>query len=75
MVTQVNRCVETRYCFDVHRLNFKGYETYYHGGFWGTDVMYIPRCNMTIAVFVLEKGKRNLNATLSQKILEIINEK
>lgn len=66
---------ESIYCLGVQNISF--YHTitgYYHGGFWGTDSMYIPDMNTTISVYILEKGKRDLNAEISYKILQLIKE-
>lgn len=59
------------YCLGLRKINFHGNEAYYHGGFWGTDVMYLPELNMTIAAFTLLKEKRILNAQLSKQILKL----
>jgi len=47
-------------------------EAYYHGGYWGTDVMYVPELNTTIAGFTLEKSQRGINAEVSQKVLKLL---
>lgn len=53
---------------------FFGETAYYHGGFWGTDVMYLPKYNTTISVFTLNREKRQLNAHISNQILKILSE-
>ncbi len=63
---------ESVYCLGLQRISFNGRDVYYHGGFWGTDVMYIPQYNMTISAFTLNKDKRALNAEISENILKII---
>ncbi len=63
---------ESIYCLGLRKISFHGTTGYYHGGFWGTDVMYIPDMNTTISVFTLQKDKRSLNAEISNKILQII---
>lgn len=66
---------ESVYCLGVQNISFYNTVTgYYHGGFWGTDSMYIPDMNTTISVYILEKGKRDLNAEISYKLLQIIKE-
>lgn len=66
---------ESIYCLGVQNISFYRIITgYYHGGFWGTDAMYIPDMNTTISVYILEKGKRDLNAEISYKILQLIKE-
>lgn len=64
---------QSNYCLGLRNLMFGGTtEAWYHGGFWGTDVMYVPGVNATIAVCTLQKDSRDLNAGLSQKILELL---
>ncbi|MGH1366290.1 MAG: serine hydrolase domain-containing protein [Calditrichia bacterium] len=60
------------YCLGLRKISFDGYEAYYHGGFWGTDAMYLPKLNMTIAAFTLEKDQRNHNADLSKRIIKLL---
>jgi len=47
------------YCLGLYNLtSFYGENAYYHGGFWGTDAIYLPKYNTTITVFTLNKEKR-----------------
>ena len=63
----------SNYCLGIRKISFGDYEGYYHGGFWGTDVMYLPEINTSIAVFTLEKDKRNnINPILSKKVISIL---
>ena len=55
-----------------HLPSFHGYKAYYHGGWWGTDVIHIPELNCTIAAFTLEKGNRNLNSKISGLLLNLL---
>ncbi len=65
----------TNYCLGLYHFpSFFGYEAYYHGGFWGTDVIYLPELNGTISVFTLVKEKRNLNAQISNEIIKILTQ-
>ena len=50
----------------------EGLPVYYHGGFWGTDVVYIPELNASIAAFTLQKEERIINAMISKKIINIL---
>lgn len=52
--------------------SFFGTNVYYHGGWWGTDVIYVPETNTSIAVFTLRKEKRDLNARIGKEIMEIV---
>ncbi len=66
---------ESIYCLGLRKISFyRTITAYYHGGFWGTDVMYIPDMNTTVSVYTLEKSKRDLNAEISYKILQIMKE-
>ncbi|MEM6298927.1 MAG: serine hydrolase domain-containing protein, partial [Bacteroidota bacterium] len=66
---------QSNYCLGVRNISFHGLTGYYHGGFWGTDVMYLPKYDLTIAVFTLEKDKRNINAALSFEIIKLVQAK
>lgn len=64
---------QSTYCLGLRNLMFNGTtEAWYHGGFWGTEVMYVPGDNVTMAVCTLQKDRRDLNAKLSEKILELL---
>lgn len=65
---------ESIYCLGLRKINFHGATAYYHGGFWGTDCMYIPELNTTISVFTSEKSKRELNAQISHRILQLLQQ-
>ena len=62
------------YCLGLLKISFHGMEAWYHGGFWGTDVMYIPELNLTISAFTLQKDKRKLNALISKNIVDLIKQ-
>lgn len=64
---------QSNYCLGIRTISFHGQTGYYHGGFWGTDVMYLPDYDMTIAVFTLEKDKRDINAALSYAFIQAIS--
>ncbi len=58
------------YCLGLYNIpSFYGENAYYHGGFWGTDVMYIPKYNATISVFTLVREERNINPQLANELL------
>ena len=63
---------QSNYCLGLQRISFHGLTGYYHGGFWGTDVMYLPKYDLTIAVFTLQKDKRGINAEISFAIIKCI---
>ena len=62
------------YCLGLYNFpSFFGNKAYYHGGWWGTDVIYLSELNTTISVFTLLKEKRGLNAELSHEIIKLLN--
>jgi len=63
---------ESSYGLGIRILDFFGHEAYYHGGFWGTDAIYIPEYNASIAVFTSVKEKRDLNAILTNQIINLL---
>ena len=61
------------YCLGLYHIpSFFGKKVYYHGGWWGTDVIYLPDYHTSITVFSLSKEKRNLNGGLSNRIFQEI---
>lgn len=62
----------SKYCLGVYHFNF-GYNLYYHGGWWGTDVNYSPETNTSVAIFTLNKEVRSkINPFLGKRIHEMI---
>lgn len=45
---------------------------YYHGGFWGTDVMYVPKYNTSISIFTLVREKRGINPGLANEFIKVL---
>ncbi len=63
------------YCLGLYNFpSFFGNKAYYHGGWWGTDVLYLPELNTTISAFTLLKEKRGLNAEISHEIIKLLNQ-
>lgn len=63
------------YCLGLYNFpSFYGNTGYYHGGWWGTDVMYLPELNTTISVFTLLKEKRDLNPEISHQIINVLKQ-
>jgi D-alanyl-D-alanine carboxypeptidase len=54
--------------------SFFGDNVYYHGGFWGTDVVYIPKINTSISIFTLVREKRDLNIKINTEIIKILKQ-
>ncbi len=75
MCTYVLPKEKSIYCLGIRKIIFFRETTaYYHGGWWGTDVMYLPNYNTTISVFTLKKEKRELNAQISNQIIKVLKE-
>ena len=63
------------YCLGLFNIpSFFGNQVYYHGGFWGTDVVYLPELNASIAIFTLVREKRNLNIAINQRLIKLLKE-
>jgi len=50
---------QCRYCLGIYHFEM-GFNAYYHGGWWGTDVIYSPESNATITVFTLQKDFQHI---------------
>ncbi|WON93183.1 MULTISPECIES: serine hydrolase domain-containing protein [unclassified Sphingobacterium] len=50
---------KSKYCLGIYHFDL-GFNAYYHGGWWGTDVIYSPESDATIAVFTLQKEFQHL---------------
>ncbi|AYM99114.1 serine hydrolase domain-containing protein [Chryseobacterium sp. 3008163] len=67
------RETNNNYCLGLYNFpSFYGNKGYHHGGWWETDVIYLPELNTTISVFTLLKEKCDLNPEISHKIIEVI---
>lgn len=44
----------SKYCLGIYHFDM-GFQAYYHGGWWGTDVIYSPDSDATVTVFTLQK--------------------
>jgi D-alanyl-D-alanine carboxypeptidase len=66
---------KSTYCLGVSNFQFDGFQVYYHGGWWGTDVAYCPEANCSVALFVLERDKRHELASLSIDVLRTMCER
>ena len=63
----------SNYCLGIMYISFyKEFEAYYHGGFWGTNVMYIPELNATISAFTIHKDKQELNPEISYELVKLL---
>ena len=65
---------QSNYCLGIRNISFPTFTTFYHGGWWGTDVAYCPETNSSIAIFTLEKSKRGEFAKLSISFMKKLAE-
>ena len=75
MTQDVPSTTPGNYCLGVRKLSVTGIQGYYHGGFWGTDVIYYPQLNTSIAVTCLEKTKRDLSGLINKQLTILLKEK
>ena len=67
--------ISKNYCLGLFNIpSFFGDNVYYHGGFWGTDVVYIPKINTSISIFTLVREKRKLNVSINSEIIKILKQ-
>lgn len=59
MHTYVLPSDQSKYCLGLYHFEM-GFNAYYHGGWWGTDVIYSPESDATITVFTLQKGFQHI---------------
>lgn len=59
MYTYVLPSDKSRYCLGIYHFDM-GFNAYYHGGWWGTDVIYSPESDATITVYTLQKGLQHI---------------
>lgn len=59
MHTYVLPSDQSKYCLGLYHFDM-GFNAYYHGGWWGTDVIYSPESNATITVFTLQKSFQHI---------------
>ncbi len=63
---------QNNYRLGLNEFEYSGIKGFGHGGFWGTVVVYFPKLNTTIAVFVLEKGKSSLTSSVIKQMVDVI---
>jgi len=51
---------DTKYLLGIGEGSINEFTCYWHGGFWGTNVLYFPELETSIAVYVLEKDNFQL---------------
>lgn len=62
------------YSFGLMITDVAGHKAYGHGGFWGTQVKYIPDLNISVAVFVLESDAWEVYNGLIEEVVRVLEE-
>lgn len=75
MHTDVPPNLTVNYCLGIKKVKIAGLTGYNHGGGLGTDVVYIPGLNATIAISVLEASKRPVAVDISRILIESLHAK
>ena len=74
MHTLVLPAEESNYCLGLRDIMFAGKaHAWYHGGFWGTDAMYVPALDASVTIVALQRDERDLNAVISAKLVDILS--
>lgn len=60
---------ETKYGLGLTLGQVKGFKSFGHGGFWGTVVLYFPKLDASISVYVLERDKRKLRKNILEALV------
>lgn len=64
------------YSFGLMHTTVAGHKAYGHGGFWGTQVKYIPELDLSIAVFVMERDTWQVyNILIEEVVKEMLKQK
>jgi len=69
---QTKDSLQSNYYLGLSSDEYRGLKAYGHGGFWGTVVLYFPKLNTSISVFVLERDKRKLRKEIMDEFIEIL---
>jgi len=64
----------SNYYLGLGEYEYRSLKAYGHSGFWGTIVLYFPEIETSIAVFILERDKRNLRQEIMDRITTILIE-
>lgn len=72
MITYVLPADQSKYCLGVFHFDL-GFNAYYHGGWWGTDVIYSPEADATVTVFTLQKDFQHIiNPYIGKEFLSLL---
>jgi D-alanyl-D-alanine carboxypeptidase len=61
------------YYMGIYEESYRELKGYGHGGFWGTKVIYFPKIDTSISVFILERDKKDLQPIIINRIIDVIN--
>lgn len=64
---------KSNYCLGIRKLSIAGLTGYYHGGFWGTNVIYYPQINTSISVITLERATRDIAGAINKELTMLLN--
>ncbi len=64
--------LEINYCLGIRKIKAHGLLEYNHGGGLGTDVVYIPELNASIAISSLEADKRPVAVEISKELVRLL---
>lgn len=74
MTEDVPPNLDINYCLGIRKIKYAGLLGYNHGGGLGTDVIYIPELNATVAVTSLEAQHRPLALEISKEIVRQLHQ-
>ncbi len=60
------------YYMGIYKEEFKYLKGFAHGGFWGTKVIYFPKIDTSIAVFILERDHDDLQNFIINRIVDLM---
>lgn len=63
---------EINYCLGIRKISISGLTCYNHGGGLGTDVVFIPKYNASIAVAALEASHRQVALKIRDEIVRLL---
>lgn len=65
--------LEINYCLGIRKIKYSGILGYNHGGGLGTDLIYIPALNASIAVASSEATHRPKAVEISKEIVRLLS--
>lgn len=66
--------LEVNYCLGIRKIQYTELPCYNHGGGLGTDVVYVPELNASIAVAALEASHRTAAMEITKEIIQKMKE-